>query len=162
MLNTGWESRRMLQVRAPQSVHSAWDLPADYKEESLQSISWCGLAFRSAELADFVKWLKRPDRAEEKLDTLKLCAHCALDRFQIFPILLDLKCTVNHPHGTAFWHGNHVPMSMLWKRQSTVAYLILHPHTLIFHSISWIICPATASLEQKFRDSWCSSVRLIL
>lgn len=53
-------------------------------------------------------------------------------------------------------------MSMLWWRQSAVAYRILHSYTLIYHSISWIICPATASLEQKNHDSRCSLVRLLL
>lgn len=136
---------------------ASWLQRGEFAEHQLM---WAGSQI------SWISWLcemtSKTWQSRGKLGTQKLCAYCVLHRFQIFPILLDLKSTVNHPHGTAFWHGNHVPVSMLWKRKSTVAYLILHPHTLIFHSISWIICLAKAFLEQKFRDSWCSSVRLIL
>lgn len=93
--------------------------------------------------------------------TPRNCVHVVLwTNLDFFFILLDLMATVDHPHGTIFQDRNRAPMLMRWK--ATVAYLILHPHTFIYHIISWIICPSTASLEQKVCDSWCSSAHLIL
>lgn len=79
-----------------------------------------------------------------------------------FFILLDLKGTVDHPHQNRIPTQESCSHVHAMMRQSAVAYRILHSHTLIYHSISWIICPATASLEQKNHDSWCSLAHLLL